>query len=133
MRAEEGEPGNEATNCLPIRRGTCSNTNSFVAGRDGESERGGEGEVVGMGESEAGGGGVRSHREPSSPQRCIVSAAATNCAPVTPDANPSHAPPIPDLPAPSPLAQAHFTWGSSEVSSEQFIRSVNAAYSEVVH
>ena len=45
----------------------------------------------------------------------------------------SHAPPIPDLPAPSPLAQAHFTWGSSEVSSEQFIRSVNAAYSEVVH
>ena len=69
--------------------------------------------MVGMGESEAGGGGGRSHREPSSPQHCIVSAAATNCAPVTPDANPSgalgssHAPPIPDLPAPSPLAQAH--------------------------
>ena len=31
------------------------------------------------------------------------------------------------------MAQAHFTWGPSEVSSEQFVQTVNAAYSEIVH
>ena len=31
------------------------------------------------------------------------------------------------------MAEAHFTWESGEVSAEQFIKSVKAAYSEVVH
>ena len=40
---------------------------------------------------------------------------------------------IQELPCPAPMAEAHFTWGSGEVSAEQFIKSVKAAYSEVVH
>ena len=42
-------------------------------------------------------------------------------------------PSIPELPPSSVMAQAHFTWGPSEVSSEQFVQTVNAAYSEIVH
>ena len=41
--------------------------------------------------------------------------------------------PFPELPPSSVMAQAHFTWGPSEVSSEQFVQTVNAAYSEIVH
>ena len=37
------------------------------------------------------------------------------------------------LPRPSDMAEGHFTWGPDEVSSEQFIRTINAAYDEVVH
>ena len=37
-----------------------------------------------------------------------------------------------DLPRPSAMAEAHFTWGPDEVSSEQFIQSINTAYAEVV-
>ena len=43
---------------------------------------------------------------------------------------------IQELPCPSPMAEAHFTWGPWgpwEVSSEQYINSVKVAYSEVVH
>ena len=38
-----------------------------------------------------------------------------------------------ELPQPSAMALAQFTWGPNEVSSEQFIQSVNATYSEEVH
>ena len=39
---------------------------------------------------------------------------------------------IQELPCPAPMAEAHFTWGPGQVSAEQLIKSVKAAYSEVV-
>ena len=41
-------------------------------------------------------------------------------------------PPL-DLPSPPAMAEAHFTCGPVEASSEQLIESVSASYDEVVH
>ena len=41
--------------------------------------------------------------------------------------------PLQELPCPSAMAEAYFTWGPDEVSAEQFnIQSTNTAYAEVV-
>ena len=37
-----------------------------------------------------------------------------------------------ELPRPVAMAEAHFTWGPNEVSSDEFIQSIKSAYAEVV-
>ena len=117
------------SSCLPDRRGRCSNigsssqiltacgaTTTNSGGTDPVSERDGE--------STPADDDSPADVDDDSPVDLLV---PTQLSADRQDAT------IQELPCPAPMAEAHFTWGPGEVSAEQFIKSVKAAYSEVVH
>ena len=154
--------GRTCSNCLPTRRGRCRNASSFLnSGGGPEGERfvglgGGRGEKRGWGEANQ---IVRCSRMARRRMHLVSSATLFRllvlpllstvlrwCLGLLPYLV-HQAPftflhsfhllqflhPFPELPPSSVMAQAHFTWGPSEVSSEQFVQTVNAVYSEIVY
>ena len=110
--------GQTCFSCLPGRRGRCQNTQSSTPTLDAQSSA-----------------PCSTSTQRSQAIICDEAWVSDAEATVTSDAVQSADVPLhtQDLPRPSAMAEAHFTWGPDEVSSEQFIQSINTAYAEVVH
>ena len=73
---------------------------------------------------------------PSSSSSCVQQSTST----LQPSTSSARVQTVPDtltqlqeLPRPVAMAEAHFTWGPNEVSSDEFIQSIKSSYAEVVH
>ena len=110
--------GQTCFSCLPGRRGRCQNTESSTPTLNAQS-------------SAPCSTSTQRSKDIICDEAWVSDAEATVTSDVVQSADvPLH---TQDLPHPSAMAEAHFTWGPDEVSSEQFIQSINTAYAEVVH
>ena len=128
MVEEDAKANRQCTNCLPSRKGCCSNIAPKSASHNLSPDQDPSTSLFSDSLGALASSTLALDLHPSHPLNNGISSIDSTVL------SPNNAHPIqslPQLPSPVPLANPSFVWGS--LDAESFIHSVSCAYSEVVH